>query len=190
MTVVLALVLGVLLQDPGRDIVNRRDEVRGAARATPRGLYAHSCAHCHGEDARGHGRLWTTDLTPAPPDLTAGAPEPGHLVAHLSRTVPTPGLASPCPAWGRTLSSLEVHRLARFVAALGGRSLAEEEGPAPDQGGQAPGRGGTVSWVVLTALLTEFLLLASAVLKGRTPRRAEERGTAGSGAQPGPRAGV
>ena len=48
-------------QTAGADeFINRRRQVQGAALTTREGLYLHYCAHCHGEQGKGDGRLWTT----------------------------------------------------------------------------------------------------------------------------------
>lgn len=118
----LALLLCLWPQSPEDTRIDRRVEARDAFRARPEGLYRHYCAHCHGDDARGSGRLWSADLSPAPPDLAATGLDAAALAAHIRGGSAARGRSPLCPPWEGNLSALEIDRLSRHLDGLGGRS--------------------------------------------------------------------
>ena len=85
-----------------------------------RRLFAHYCATCHGDEARGDGQN-ASNLNPAPPDMTASK-EPRDPV--LTRRVIAEGSAavgrSPLsPPWGRSLSQQQIDYLVAYCQSIG-----------------------------------------------------------------------
>ena len=137
-------------------LINRRDEARAAFQATARGLYDHYCAHCHGEDGGGGGRLWASELTPRPADLTALGADRNYLVAAIRDGSASHGKSNLCPPWGRTVSPTDIERLAHFVTMLGNETTA-----APMSGSETLGApvGEPFPWLLSGLVLAELLLL-------------------------------
>lgn len=120
-------------------LVNRRDEARRAFLATPEGIYRHYCAHCHGDEGRGNGRLWATELTPKPADLTVLDVDKDYLVEAIRDGAAVHGKSNLCPPWGRTISPANIERLAQAVLAFRERPKTEQTGsgshPRPRESG-------------------------------------------------------
>ena len=120
-----ALLLALATQDPApqspgpADFINRRDQARSAFLASPGGIYGHYCAHCHGDDARGNGRLWVSEMPANPPDLTALGEDREYLVTAIRDGSASHDKSNLCPAWGQTISSENVERLAQYIESLG-----------------------------------------------------------------------
>lgn len=162
MMFILTIVSGLLaLQDVERELFDRRDEARGAFLATPHGIYAHYCGHCHGNDAKGGGRLWASELSPSPPDLTATRLEEAALKEFITQGSSASGRSSLCPPWGKTISPLDVERLAGYVASLGGRT------PPKRQGSALTAAPGSIPWLWVGAILGEFVLLGWLLFRRR-----------------------
>ncbi|MFQ5742463.1 MAG: c-type cytochrome [Acidobacteriota bacterium] len=106
----------------GPGFIDRRHQATGAFLATAEEIYRHYCSHCHGEDATGGGRLWASELSPEPPDLTTLEADEAYLVAAIRDGSATHGKSNLCPPWGRTISPPDVQRLARYLLELGGQS--------------------------------------------------------------------
>ena len=106
----------------GEELINRREQARQAFLATPQGLYQHYCAHCHGEDGKGGGRLWASDLPARPADLTSLGKDKQYLAAAMRDGSAAQGKSNLCPPWGRTLSPANVERLAQYIISLGGKT--------------------------------------------------------------------
>ena len=109
-----------------QELINRRDQVRGAFLATPSGIYGHYCAHCHGDNAKGGGRLWATELSPGPPDLTTLETDKEYLLAVIRNGSGAQGKSNLCPPWGETISPADVERLAQYILSLRSESSAPE----------------------------------------------------------------
>lgn len=109
-----------------QELINRRDQVRGAFLATPSGIYGHYCAHCHGDNAKGGGRLWATELSPSPPDLTELEADKEYFLAVIRNGSAAQGKSNLCPPWGRTISPANVERLAQYILSLRSETSAPE----------------------------------------------------------------
>ncbi len=137
-----------------QDFINRRQQARGIFRASPEGIYRHYCAHCHGDDAKGTGRLWVSELSPSPTDLTRLTASEESVVAAIRDGSAAHGKSSLCPPWGRTLSLPDIQRLARYIISLGDKAAPAPSKPAlpePPQDG--------FPWVLPIVLAGEIALL-------------------------------
>ncbi len=116
-----ALVMVAFIAQTGRgqEIINRQEQARGMVLTTPQSIYRHYCAHCHGENARGGGRLWASELSPTPANLTTLGVSEDYLIAAIRDGSTAHGKSNLCPPWGRTISPANIERLARYVASLG-----------------------------------------------------------------------
>lgn len=113
--------------------INRREQARGNFRATPQSLYAHYCAHCHGEDGTGGGRLWASELSPPPADLTSLGADRSYVVETIREGSAVHGKSSLCPPWERTLSAPNIERLAQYIASLSSGSSGSGSSEAPPE---------------------------------------------------------
>lgn len=152
-----ALCLALLI--PGevqsQEFINRREEARAAVLATPRNTYAHYCAHCHGDDATGTGRLWASELSPQPADLTRLGANQDYLVAAIRDGSAAHGKSNLCPPWGPTISTIDIERLAQYIVSLAGKgSPAASMRRTPWKPAREP-----FPWVVVGLLLAETGLL-------------------------------
>lgn len=138
-----------------QELIDRREQARGAFLATPDGIYRHYCAHCHGDDGTGSGRLWTTELSPSPADLTALKQPKEYLVAVIRDGTAAHGKSNLCPPWSRTITADNVERLAQFILSL--RSEPSQPASKPVTA-SAPARE-TFPWLLGAALVGEILLL-------------------------------
>lgn len=156
-TAVLTLCLATLgaKSAESQELINRREEARAAIAATPQSLYAHYCAHCHGDDATGSGRLWASDLSPQPTDLTALTVDQDYLVAAIRDGSAAHGKSNLCPPWGRTITPADIERLAHYIASLGSQSAQARTEPA---GTPNPVRE-PIPWLLAGLVLAEFVLL-------------------------------
>ena len=114
----------------GAEVINRREQARRMLLATPESTYVHYCAHCHGDDGTGGGRLWPTELSVKPADLTALDAGEDYLIEAIREGSAVHGKSNLCPPWGRTIAAQNIQRLARYIAALGGESSSEPQAPA------------------------------------------------------------
>jgi len=147
-----------------QDLINRRDQFRGAFKASPARLYAHYCAHCHGDDAKGSGRLWVTELSPKPSDLTASSLDGEAMVGFITNGSAASGRSSFCPPWGRTLSEADIRRLTWHLQSLGSKEIA----PVAAKGTPSNWAGQPFPWVLLGLLVLEVAaLLMMLVVKRR-----------------------
>ncbi len=138
-----------------QELINRRDQAQEAFLATPQGIYRHYCAHCHGDDAEGDGRLWATELSPSPADLTALKAAKQYVIAVIRDGSAAHGKSNLCPAWGRTISPENVARLAQYIVSLGGETSQPRSSPAA---GAEPVRE-PFAWLLGAVLLAEILVL-------------------------------
>jgi mono/diheme cytochrome c family protein len=146
----LALLLCLLApQSPETAPINRRDEAVDAYRATGRSLYTQYCAHCHGDDAKGRGRLWTSELEPAPPDLTAVGMDAAQLAEAIKVGTAKRGKSPLCPPWERTIRGVDLDRLSLYLALVGGKTSA----PAGPDPAAAAGTGEPFPWFLLLVIL-------------------------------------
>ena len=144
------------------EFINRRRQVQGAALTTREGLYLHYCAHCHGEQGKADGRLWTTgESRPALTDLSTTQLDQAALVKFITEGSAASGRSNFCPPWGKTISPPNVQRLARHIGSLGGT----KEPPPPRmeiQPASAP-----FPWDLLGLILAEIGLLVWMILRNR-----------------------
>ncbi len=124
----LVIVLFIAQTGHGQEIINRQEQARGMVLTTPQSIYRHYCAHCHGENATGGGRLWASELSPTPANLTMLGAGEDYLIAAIRDGSTAHGKSNLCPPWGRTISPANIERLARYVASLGGKT--STSGPA------------------------------------------------------------
>lgn len=164
-TTVVALCLATLVAKSAgsQEFINRREEARMAIVATPQSLYAHYCAHCHGDDATGSGRLWASDLSPQPADLTAMAADRDYLIAAIRDGSAAHGKSNLCPPWGRTITPADIERLAHYIASLGSQSAQARTEPA---GTPNPVRE-PIPWLLAGLVLAEFVLLREILRRRR-----------------------
>lgn len=154
--------LGIPRLATGQELINRRDQARKAVLATPQSLYAHYCAHCHGEDGTGGGRLWATELPASPPDLTTLGKDKEHVAAVIRNGSAAQGKSPLCPPWAGTISAANVERLAQYAVSLG----AQASQPQPSRSFQ-PVRE-PFPWLLLA------MVVAGVVLLWRMVRRRKE----------------
>lgn len=146
---------------PREEFINRRRQVQGAALMTREGLYAHYCAHCHGEQGKGGGRLWTTgESRPALSDLGATQLDQAALVKFITEGSAASGRSNFCPPWGQAISPPNVQRLARHIVSLSGTE--EPPPPAEPQLAEEP-----FPWGLLGLILAEVGLLVWMILRNR-----------------------
>jgi len=148
---VLAAVLPLTAE--GQDLIDRRQQARGSFLATPQGIYEHFCAHCHGDDATGGGRLWASELAPEPSSLVDTSLDGSALVSFITAGSAAAGRSNLCPPWGHTLPSTDINRLARYILSLR-RAPAS---PAPGSSDQP--RTNRFPWLLVTVLAGEVGLI-------------------------------
>ena len=136
--------------------INRREQARDAFLATPQGVYEHYCAHCHGEDGTGGGRLWASELSPPPTDLTALGEDRDYVIEVIRDGSAVHGKSNLCPPWGSTISATNIERLAQHVVSLGGERASEMR-EMPEMDAQ-PVRA-SFPWILLLVVLAEIALL-------------------------------
>ena len=85
-----------------------------------RHLFAHYCATCHGDDARGDGQN-ASNLNPAPPDMTIpkSPPDPALIRRVIAEGSAAVGRSPLSPPWGHSLSRQEVDYLVAYCQAIG-----------------------------------------------------------------------
>ncbi len=126
----LLMVLGEAGIARGQEIINRREQARGMLLVSPQGIYRHYCAHCHGDDAGGGGRLWSTELSPRPADLTTLGKDEEYLVTAIRDGSVAHGKSNLCPPWGRTIAPADIKRLARYIVSLASETPSDPQAPA------------------------------------------------------------
>lgn len=131
-------------------IINRRDQARGAFLATPQGVYGHYCAHCHGEDGTGGGRLWASELSPAPADLTGLGVDRDYVIEAIREGSAVHGKSNLCPPWSPTISTANIERLAQYVLSLGSEAAPEIQTQPVRE---------AFPWMVMLVVLAEIALL-------------------------------
>lgn len=180
LTCVVVLMFPLWPQSAEEQQVDRRGQARDAYRATPEGLYRHFCAHCHGDDAKGGGRLWAAELSPAPPDISALGRPASEIETAITSGSAARGRSALCPPWARTLTPTEIARLARWLAALG----AESRPPSADDSPPAAGSAEQVPWLLLALVLGEIAGLCW-IWRRRFGRSATHPRSAEAGRLPG-----
>lgn len=129
----LSLFLGIgLLAGCNRKPAQPGDPLLEAIRAEERGsgdlnhaesqgkrLFEHYCATCHGDEGRGDGQN-ASNLTPAPPDMTASSGgDPALVRKVIAEGSASVGRSPLSPPWGRNLNSQEIEYLVSYRRALG-----------------------------------------------------------------------
>lgn len=139
----------------GEEVINRREQARRMLVATPESIFAHYCAHCHGDDGTGGGRLWPTELSVKPADLTALGVGEDYLIEAIREGSAVHGKSNLCPPWGRTIAAQDVQRLARYIASLGG------DAPPPSENTSDPPRQAAepFPWLLGAVLMAETVVL-------------------------------
>jgi mono/diheme cytochrome c family protein len=142
---------------------NRREQAAGAFLTTRQGVYQHYCAHCHGEDAKGGGRLWTSELSPVPSDLTATSLDEKALANFMDEGSAAAGRSNLCPPWGNTIETSDISRLSRHIQSLSGKSAAfpSEASVSPESLGE------TFPLHLLAILIVEALIIGALVRRSR-----------------------
>ena len=134
--------------------INRRDEARSAFLVSPQGIYGQYCSHCHGEQGRGDGRLWVTELSPKPADLTSLKADKAYVMDAIRNGSAAHDKSNLCPPQGRTISAENIDRLAEYIL-----SLDSQNEPATLTVAAAwEGEGSP--WLLCVVLLAEVALLA------------------------------
>ncbi len=154
----------------GQELIHRRDQARQDFLASPKGIYLHYCAACHGDDGKGEGRLWSTELSPKPADLTVLRADKGTLLKWIRDDPPAVAKSNLCPPWGRTIPPEKIERLAQYLLSLAGQSQASPAQPAASAGVVAQ----PMPWFLMVLILAELALLARILFKRRKVR--EESG--------------
>ncbi len=147
----------------GQEVINRREQARRMLLTAPPDIYSHYCAHCHGDDATGSGRLWASELAPKPADLRAlGASEnEDYLIDAIRDGSSVHGKSNLCPPWRGTIPPSDVKRLARYIVSLGGETTPLSDTSEP----QASARGlpapvkEPFPWQLGTVLLAEIIFV-------------------------------
>ena len=134
---------------------NRREQATGAFLATPQGVYQHYCAHCHGEDGKGGGRLWTSELSPTPSDLTETSLDETALAQFIDEGSASSGRSNLCPPWGNTILTADITRLTRHILSLNGKTTASTLEPS----GPLESRGETFPLHLLAIVIVETLVI-------------------------------
>ncbi len=142
----------------GQELIERREQARAAFLASPEGIYGHYCAHCHGEGGVGNGRLWATELSPKPTDLTASDLDEAALVKFITQGSAALGKSSFCPPWGRTISAANIERLALYIRSLRGEATLPASAPAASAAAREPA-GDPFPWKLAGVVLAELLVL-------------------------------
>ena len=106
-----------------QELINRREQHRKMELATAGMIYDHYCAHCHGENGTGGGRLWPSELSPKPANLTALGENEDYLIEAIRNGSGVHGKSNLCPPWRRTITPVNTQRLARYVLALADDNL-------------------------------------------------------------------
>ncbi len=153
------LVLAVLVPEVAegqQNLINRREEARAAFQATSQGVYDHYCAHCHGDDGTGSGRLWASELSPRPADLTALDADREYLITAIRDGSASHGKSNLCPPWGRTISPTDIERLAHYITALGSGTSAA---PVSEADALPQPVGEPFPWLLSGVVLAELVLL-------------------------------
>jgi mono/diheme cytochrome c family protein len=84
-----------------------------------RRLFVHYCATCHGDDARGDGQN-ASNLSPAPPDMTAGTSQDPALIRRvIAEGSAAVGRSPLSPPWGRSLSQQQIDYLVAYCQSIG-----------------------------------------------------------------------
>jgi mono/diheme cytochrome c family protein len=84
-----------------------------------RRLFIHYCATCHGDDARGDGQN-ASNLSPAPPDMTATASQDPALIRRvIAEGSAAVGRSPLSPPWGRSLSQQQIDYLVAYCQSIG-----------------------------------------------------------------------
>ncbi len=144
----------------GQEIIDRRDQARKWVLTSPQTIYTHYCAHCHGEDGTGGGRLWPTELSSKPADLTSLGESEEYLITAIREGSAVHDKSNLCPPWGRTITSVNTQRLARYVLALADGNLTGLNMPdsPPSMHGLEPVTD-PFPWVVCLFIVAEIGLL-------------------------------
>lgn len=155
MALALVMSLWPLQAARAQELINRREQARRAFLASPEGIYRHYCSHCHGDDAMGGGRLWASELSPSPADLTALGLDMESLMAAIRDGSASQGKSNLCPPWGRTISPANLQRLAQYIVSLG----EETSPPASQSAVPTEPVGEPLPWLLAAVLFGELALL-------------------------------
>ncbi len=163
----LTSVLAAVLLGPGaaggEELINRRDEARKAVLVSPANIYRHYCEHCHGEEGKGNGRLWATELEHKPTVLSQSKADKSYLIEAIREgSAVHEGKSNLCAPWGRTISAENIDRLAQHIISFrGGMEPASSGEPVPasaDSGSAGPDRE-SFPWLIVFVLMVEVVVL-------------------------------
>lgn len=108
--------------DPLLDAIRAEERDAGSlsyAEGQGKGLFAHYCATCHGDEGRGDGQN-ASNLTPPPPDLTVSSntADPVLLRKVIAEGSAAVGGSPLSPPWGRSLSRQDIDYLVAYCLSL------------------------------------------------------------------------
>lgn len=158
---------------PEQVLVSRRKQAAQNYLADPQGIYRHYCAHCHGDDGKGQGRLWSTELLPGPADLTVSPADKETLVRGIRDGRPAAANSVGCPPWGRTIPPDKIERLTQHLLSLTGRTQLPLERPAASTGIA----GTPFPWFLMVLVAAECALLAWMLFRRSKPHTPPSRST-------------
>ena len=147
-------------------LIHRREQARQDFLATPKGIYLYYCAHCHGDDGKGEGRLWSTELSPKPADLTVLRADKEFLFKGIRDGPSAVAKSNLCPPWGRTIAPDKIERLTQYLLILAGQSQALSDRPAVPAGVVIQ----PLPWFLTVLIAAECALLGWMLFKRRKPR--------------------
>jgi len=151
----------------GGDLIDRRDEARGAFLAGPAGIYHHYCSACHGADGKGGGRLWATEISPPPADLSALEVNKAYLLDAIRKGSGARGKSNLCPPWGRTIPPDKIERLAQYILSLSEQSPQPAD---PEASAAGPVREAS-SWPLIGIILAEAIVLGRMLIGRKKARK-------------------
>jgi mono/diheme cytochrome c family protein len=103
------------------DAIRADERVGGLSYGEGQGkhLFAHYCATCHGDEAKGDGQN-ASNLNPAPPDLTAStnARDAAYLHRVIAQGSAGVGRSALSPPYGRNLTRQQIDYLVAYCRAL------------------------------------------------------------------------
>ena len=108
--------------DPMLDAIRAEEREGNLSSVESQGkrLFAHYCATCHGDEARGDGQN-ASNLNPLPPDMTVskGSRDAAFIRKVIEEGSAAVGRSPLSPPWGRSLSRQEIDYLVAYCLSLG-----------------------------------------------------------------------
>ena len=139
--------------------------------ATPRNMFLHYCASCHGDNADGKGIYFTIDLEPKPTNLTdvdyMAKLTDDYLLNWITKGSAVMERSDLCPPWGGTLEEERIKGIISYLRKLtiakstaGEKSVVEEVGTMTASEAGSTGAPVFVKWGVLLGLCIFFMVSA------------------------------